>query len=39
MAALCGISPKDSLMMPPGEIFDTFELWKEAHTARPPTSV
>lgn len=26
MAATCRVSPKDSLMMPPGEVFDLFEI-------------
>jgi len=30
MATVCGISPRESLMMPPGEVFDLFEIERGA---------
>lgn len=31
IAVLCGISPADALFMPPGEVFDLWELYLIAH--------
>lgn len=31
IAVLCGISPADALFMPPGEVFDSWELYLIAH--------
>ena len=30
IAALCGVSRKEALLMPPGELFDMWELWLRA---------
>lgn len=35
IAALCGISRKEAALMPPGELFDTWELWQRAHGKKP----
>ena len=30
IAALCGVYRKEALLMPPGELFDMWELWLRA---------
>ena len=35
MATVCGISVKEALLMPPGEVSDVFELYLRAHGKRP----
>jgi len=31
MATVCGISVKEALLMPPGEVLDVFELYTRAN--------
>ena len=31
MALLCGMSKKEALLSPPGEVYDLFELYLRAH--------
>lgn len=31
MATMCGISVKEAMLMPPGEVYDVFELYIRAN--------